>query len=74
MFQVPPYQGNYWTPIQVAMAVADGKVKPHMPPDIHPGLTKLAELCFLQEPAERPSFELAVGQLSAVLDDLQAEV
>ncbi|CAD7700660.1 unnamed protein product [Ostreobium quekettii] len=68
-----PYQGNFWTPIQVAMAVADGKVKPQMPKDIHPALTKLAELCYSQEPSERPSFESVVSEMTAILEVLQAE-
>ncbi|CAD7696150.1 unnamed protein product [Ostreobium quekettii] len=68
-----PYHGNFWTPIQTAMAVADGKAKPHIPKDIHPALTKLADLCFAQEPAERPTFELVVSQMTGILSVLRAE-
>lgn len=69
-----PYHGQFLTPIQVAVSVSQGKLKPIIPQGIHPGLTMLLDMCFLLDAAQRPTFVELVLQLSAVIEDVKNDV
>ena len=66
-----PYQGNYLTPVQVAVAVSDGKLKPSFPQDIHPRLNTLLDRVLKFDPSQRPSFEWIVKELSDIVTELK---
>ncbi|KAK9830463.1 hypothetical protein WJX72_011909 [[Myrmecia] bisecta] len=68
--QKPPYEGSYYTPVQIALAVGEDQLRPTLPPGIPEGLSALAKACYDPEPENRPCFELVVQQLRAVLAGL----
>lgn len=70
--QQKPYCLTYMTPVQVAIQVADGSLRPQPPADCHPGLQELLGAVFAPDPQERPPFALIVARLEAVLRDVRA--
>lgn len=70
--QQKPYSLTYMTPVQVAIQVADGSLRPQPPADCHPGLLELLDAVFSPDPLERPPFALIVARLEAVLRDVRA--
>eukprot|EP00210_Caulerpa_lentillifera_P006312 g6029.t1 len=66
-----PYHGLYLTPVQVAMAVSKGDLKPTFPMDIHPKLNDLMESVFDLEPSRRPAFKAIVNQMSEIIDEIR---
>ena len=66
-----PYQGNYLTPVQVAVGVSEGKLKPSFPRDIHPRLNTLLDRVLKFDPSQRPSFDWIVTELSDIVTELK---
>jgi hypothetical protein len=59
---------------QIAMGVADEKMKPWLPARLHPGLLAAATACCDYDPQLRPSAATVVSELHAALDELRQQV
>lgn len=62
------------TPIQVALGVSEGKLKPIYPTDVHPKLNVLLESVLSLDQRDRPTFDVIVEELSMILEELKANV
>ncbi|KAG6544341.1 hypothetical protein Mapa_014175 [Marchantia paleacea] len=60
-----PYAGL--TPLQAAIGVVQRGLRPVMPPSVPPKLAGLAELCWHQNPEQRPEFNEAVTILEELM-------
>ncbi|KAL2613531.1 hypothetical protein R1flu_025223 [Riccia fluitans] len=60
-----PYAGL--TPLQAAIGVVQRGLRPVMPPTVPPKLAGLAELCWHQDPDQRPEFNEAVTILEELM-------
>ena len=70
-----PYEGDFLTPLQVASAVADGKLRPSVTgADKFPGLAAIVQACFEHDPAERPTFARIVDSMDAMLPEILEEI
>lgn len=54
------------------MAVAEDKLRPVVPEDLHPSLQDLLRACFEPEPEQRPSFAMIVQHLGRLVPELAA--
>lgn len=68
----PPYSDQNLTPVQVAIAVGDDKLRPSLPRGTHPALASLARAALDPEPSMRPDFATLVEQLAPLAAQLQA--
>ena len=65
--QQKPYATLYTTPVQIALQVGEGALRPAIPPSCPPGLDRMLDQIFQPDPLERPSFGLIVPQLEAAV-------
>ncbi|GMH44888.1 hypothetical protein BSKO_12845 [Bryopsis sp. KO-2023] len=72
--QTLPYTGQFLTPIQIAVAVSHGKVKPTIPQDVHPGISMLLDLCLMMEPEQRPTFAMIASQMTVIVKEVKGEM
>lgn len=62
------------TPVQVALGVSDGKLKPTFPREVHPRLTALLDSVLVMDPRARPSFDVIVMEMQDVVAELKEQV
>eukprot|EP00892_Ulva_mutabilis_P004390 jgi/Ulvmu1/2322/UM013_0170.1 len=68
-----PYSSLYLTPLQVAIGVADRKLRPPLEiTNIPDAIKRLLDSCLQQEPMLRPSFVFIASQLHPVVQALRA--
>lgn len=68
-----PYSSLYLTPLQVAIGVADRKLKPPLENvNIPDAVKRLLDSCLQQEPMLRPNFVFIASQLHPVVQALRA--
>ena len=70
--QQRPYAALYATPVQIALQVGEGALRPATPPSCPPGLDQMLDQIFQADPLERPSFGLVVTQLESVVAAAEA--
>lgn len=63
------YDSTYLSPVQIALSVADGRLKASdmLPRGTHPVVAALAAMCTEEEPELRPTFALIVDELGGVV-------
>ncbi|XP_037458118.1 serine/threonine-protein kinase STY46-like isoform X1 [Triticum dicoccoides] len=61
------------TPLQAALGVRQG-LRLEIPAGVHPGLSKLIEQCWDEDPDTRPVFAEIIVQLEDILQEIQVEV
>lgn len=66
--QRPPYAELHLAPVQVALAVAAGELRPTLPPDCPALLAQLLNSVLDPDPDARPGFGLIVARLEAILE------
>jgi serine/threonine protein kinase len=66
---VVPYSERHLTPIQVALAVADGGLRPIIPAECPPGLAELLVSILDADPMERPSAAVAAEVMRRVVEE-----
>ncbi len=62
-----PYWHTYLTPVQVALAVAEEQLQPHLPESLPTDLQVIGRMACQFDPSARPSFEMVVEQLAPVV-------
>ena len=71
----PPYREYFQTPVQIAFAVADGKLRPELKAAASracPGIAAVAQECVARDPTSRPSFAKIVDAFDAMLPEVLA--
>ena len=71
----PPYREYFQTPVQIAFAVADGKLRPELKAAASracPGIAAVAQECVARDPSSRPSFAKIVDAFDAMLPEVLA--
>ena len=66
----PPCREYFQTPVQIAFAVADGKLRPELKAAASracPGIAAVAQECVARDPTSRPSFAKIVDAFDAIL-------
>eukprot|EP00249_Psilotum_nudum_P012687 c23920_g1_i2 orf=686-2344(-) len=63
-----PY--DYLTPLQAAVGVVQKGLRPTIPKSTHPRLAELLQMCWQQDPAQRPDF----SDITVILQDILKEV
>lgn len=64
-----PYAELHLTPIQIALKVADGNLKPSIPSNCPEKLAGLLIACFDLNPLERPSFAVIAAMMRKIVED-----
>lgn len=72
--QQKPYAATFMAPVQIAIQVADGSLRPQAPPNCPPALAQLLDSIFSADPLERPSFGLIVAHLERALHEVRLSV
>ena len=62
-----PYARRLLTPIQVALQVAEGDMRPDIPTDVPDKLTDLLRACFNFDPLHRPSFAIITNMMRSIV-------
>lgn len=68
-----PYAATFMTPVQIALAVSSGKLRPSLPSHLPPALARLVARCCAHEARARPAFAEVAAELSAVVAALKAK-
>ncbi|KIZ01642.1 hypothetical protein MNEG_6317, partial [Monoraphidium neglectum] len=63
-----PYSWAYMTPVQIALAVADGKLWPALPSHVPPRLSALVTACCRPAPDQRSTFDHIVRELASAVE------
>lgn len=66
---MPPYSERHLTPIQVALAVSDGNMRPVIPATCPPGLAELLASVLDADPMVRPSAAVAAEVIRRVVEE-----
>ncbi|WOL18603.1 serine/threonine-protein kinase STY46-like isoform X3 [Canna indica] len=66
-----PYE--YLTPIQAAVGVVQKGLRPTIPSNTHPKLANLLEMCWRQNPADRPEFSEILDILNLIAEEVGYE-
>ncbi len=66
---VVPYSERHLTPIQVALAVSEGNIRPIIPAECPPGLAELLVSILDQDPMVRPSAAVAAEVMRRVVEE-----
>ena len=64
-----PYTKKYLTPIQIALAVGDGGLRPDIPQDVPDQLADLLRACFNLDPLTRPSFAVIATTMRNLVEN-----
>lgn len=67
-----PYEERHLTPVQVALAVANGAIRPAVPAMCPPGVAEILVAALDQNPIERPSFAVVVAVMRRVVEEESA--
>lgn len=68
-----PYSHLHATPVQIAIEVSRGNLKPLVPTDAPRDLQMLLNACFEADPDARPTFGLVVAHLQVIVATMEAE-
>lgn len=63
-----PYWHTYLSPVQVALAVAEEQLQPHLPESLPTDLQVIGRMACQFDPNARPSFEIVVEQLAPMVE------
>ncbi|GAX74482.1 hypothetical protein CEUSTIGMA_g1931.t1 [Chlamydomonas eustigma] len=69
-----PYWYTYMTPVQIATAVAEEQLQPHIPTDLHADLQVLGNIACQFDPYTRPDFNMIVAELGPIVQQLEDEL
>ncbi|GBF90534.1 hypothetical protein Rsub_03530 [Raphidocelis subcapitata] len=68
-----PYHTTFMTPVQIALAVSSGKLRPSVPAYIPVQLSALIARCCDPNPAKRPSMKEATNDLRQAIDTVKSK-
>jgi serine/threonine protein kinase len=68
-----PYADRHLTPVQAALAVAEGDLRPDIPPACPPALAEMLRAAFDSDPLNRPSFAVIAAVLRRVLAEQEGK-
>lgn len=69
----PPFIETYLTPMQMAVGVSDGSLRPKLPHGLNPKLTTLISSSWAQDSSKRPAFSQITQTLKGVLIEMESE-
>lgn len=68
-----PYQNTFLTPVQIAIAVSEERLRPQIPTHLYPDLKEFARMALEFNPDVRPSFSFIVTELADSLSKMQQQ-
>jgi len=68
-----PYAHTFCTPVQIAMAVCEETLSPHIPTDVPVGVQVIAQLALSFDPDQRPTFQFINSEMAEVLTQLDKQ-